>query len=583
MKKLFTSLTLVLVVLSLFVGCGGGNSSTNKNYTKNTYEDGRLYNAFTLATSLTVAFDGYVNWHSSQIVPFGTGTSSNSPRFVNAENDRLLEVMRSSNPVTGADEYQQAYLDWVKLMNDELPLIPLYANDYHDLYNAKVQNFNTGPMWGWAWAIVEASGVDTFVAGNTSFNGEFLQGWGNSAYDENIRRLVTGGGLLTYGYEGEMAENYMVESMTVSEDQTTWNFKLKEGIVFSDGEELTTADVLFTYLFYSDPSFLASGGSAAYTAGPEQIEGYDDYVASCESGECDVAAFTGINVISDYEIEFTVPNPIYTTWTTVFSPYIMAEHYYAPDGVIDAEMVKNQLISKPLGSGPYKLVEYLEGQYVKLEINEYFPGNINGYQPTIQTVIAKVVPTETDIEQLIAGEVDLLAGMTQADRIDAAKATDGLTYNNYVRHGYGHLSFHTDLGPSQYKEFRQAVAYALDRAGFCEDFSGEYALVIDGPYSTNYWMISDEWAEENLTHYDYNPEKAKEILEANGWELNSEGIYEKDGWKAIVSIAAGSQDWADSLNLVTNKSVEESGIYFDVQSIDFAVLLEHYYGSYKGS
>lgn len=580
MKKLFTSLMVVLLALSLLTGCGGGS----KTKPSNKYEDGRLYNAFTLATTLTPAFDGYANWHSDMINPYGTGNSSNSARFVNAKNDELLLKMRNANPITGKDEYQAAYLEWVKLMNEELPLLPLYANDYHDLYNANVKNFKTGPMWDWTRAIVEATGVDTFAAGNTSFNGEFLSGWGNSAYDNNIRKLVFGGGLLDISYGGEMMPNFMVETLTVNDDQTVWNFKLKKGVKWHDGEELTAQDVRFTYLWKLHPTFTEAGGSTSYQTASMTIDGAQAYIDSCNAeGVCDPDAFTGIKIVNDYEIEFHIGTPIYTTWTTVFNEnYVVPEHYYAPDGKIDVNAIKN-LVSKPLGAGPYKFIEYLEGQYVKLEVNKDYPGNVHGIKPTIGTIIVKVVPEETEVEQLISGDIDLLAGQVQATNIDAAKAEKHLTFNNYVRHGYGHMTFHTDIGPTQYTEFRQAVAYAIDRQKFSEDFLGKYGVVTQGPYSTNYWMIDEAWVEKNLINYTYDPAKAKSLLEDNGWTMGKDGVYEKDGIKAVVSVAAGTQDWADSLNIVTNKSVEETGIYFDVNPIDFAVLLEHYYGTFKGN
>ncbi len=580
MKKILV-LCLSLLLATGLVGCDKKAPVTEGDTATTTLPDGRIYNGFAMATSLTPQFDGYSNWHSDMIQPFGEGTSSNGARFVNEKNDELLMEMRNANPLTGKDAYQAAYLEWVTLMNEELPVIPLYANDYHDLYNAKLEGFETTPLWQWPEAIVSATGLETFVAGNTSFSGEFYEGWGNSAYDNNIRKLVFGGtGLMSVTNTGDLDKNFFVDEYSTSEDMKTWNFKLKEGIKFSDGVELTANDVAFTYYFYSDPTFASASGSDAYV--PINLVGQDAYTASCEAGACDTAAFTGVNVINDYEIEFTVNEALFTTASTDFSRYIIPAHYNSVDGVINVEDVKANLISKPIGAGPYKITEYVEGQFVRLAINEYFTGDIHGDVPTIENVIVQVVPDETSIDMLIAGEIDLLAGMVQEDVIDAAKADSNLTFNNYPRHGYGHITFQTDEGITRHTAIRQAIGYALDRETFVGLFLGSYGSVTQGPYSTNYWMIDDAWVEENLTNYSYDPAKVSEILEADGWVKGTDGVYAKDGERASVNIACGSTDWTDPLNIITANSIEETGIEFKFNSIDFAVLQDHYYGIYKG-
>lgn len=583
MKKLLVLALSSFLVLGL-AGCSKDAPATSDDpaNTPGT-TGGRLYHGFTLATSLNPEFDAYGNWHSDNLHEYGAASSSNVSRYVSEKNDELINTMRFANPATeeGKAEYQAAYLEWVQLMNVEMPLIPLYANDYHDLYNAKVQNFETNPLWQWPEAIVEATGVDVFVAGNTSFEGEFIEGWKNSAYDNNVRKLINGGtGLFTVTKDGEMDKNYMVESYTSSDDLKTWNFKLKQGIKFSDGEELTAHDVAFTYYFFADPSFDKAKGSSAYY--PLNVEGFDAYKASCAAGACDKAAFTGINVINDYEIEFKLTDATFTVRSENFTKFILAEHQLAPEGKIDVEWAKNNFMTSAIGAGPYKVTEWRQGEYVKLEKNEHFLGDVAGNVPSIQTVIVRIVPTETDIDILVAGEIDLLAGMVQEGKIDQAKADPNLTFNNYPRHGYGHLTWHCDFGPVAHTEVRQALAFAIDCQAFIESFLGKYGTVVQGPYSTNFWMIDDAWIAENLVDYKYDAAKVKEILEAAGWAKGDDGIYAKDGEKLVINVGCGDQNWVDSLNLVTNKSVEELGIQFKFNVVDFAVLLEHYYGTFKG-
>ncbi len=488
-----------------------------------------------------------------------------------------------------------------------------------------------------------ASSSRTFIAGNTTFAGEFLSGWGNSSYDNNVRKLVDGNeGFFTPNAENELVLAHYLESYTTekianpnydpeyqtkvealtaesltheatvaeltpaegeestdqaaldaasaevtriadeiasmkdtkSEEYEVWTFTLKDDIKFSDGEPFTTADVAFTYFMYSDPTFTQAKGSGS--AQPDFLAGFDAYSDSAKAGTPD-KSLLGIEVIDDYNISFTVAEPTFTV-KTEFAYYMYAEHQMAPDGVIDVNVIKNDFMSSPIGVGPYKITEWNPGSDVKLTVNEYYTGNINGVVPSVENIVVQMVPNETDIDMLLAGEIDMLAGQIQAEYIDSAKADPALTYNNYARHGFGHLTWHTDFGATAYPEMRLAIAYAFDKETFVDFMTGDYGSSLAAPYSPHFWMIDDAWISENIDPLAYDPAKARSILEEAGWELNADGIYEKDGVVAEIRIACGGEPWPDYLNNTLAHSVEESGIKFIVDTVDFAVLLDHYYG-----
>lgn len=423
-----------------------------------------------------------------------------------------------------------------------------------------------------------------------SFGGDFIYGWGTSSYDAYVRRFVYGHyGLMGVNQEGEMVKNFMVDSYERSEDGLEWTFNLAD-VQYSDGSYLSAEDVLFTYKFYLDDSYVKAGGSGA-TARIINIEGAQEYADSCNAGACDASLLTGIEVIDEKTIKFTLTESYYATWYTTFAyTPILSEAYFTqwdgavdPDGSINIEVVKANAMQKPFGLGPYKMEEYVEGQYVKLSRNEYFKEDQVGQTPHIETIIMMITADEVELDQLLAGDIDILSGEIDAEKINPVKEADGFEANGYPRHGYGILDWHCDFGVTQYSEVRQALAYALDRDTFAEIFMGEYGTVVDGPYSTVYWMIDDEWVEENLTHYTYDPEKVAEILEGAGWAKGSDGIYAKDGEKMILNVAAGTQTWVDDLNLITAKSVEECGIQFNFVLLDFSVLMTHLQGNYSGT
>ena len=258
MKNTFKKVAVLLALSLVLVACGGGGKDTDtptkdtSSIGLTTQDNGRKYHAFALASSFTNAPSFYA-YHSRYLEPWGEGkTSNNTARYATDAQDELLTFMRFANPATDALVYKEKYLEFVKTWNEELPQLPMYANEYHDLYNGNnLQNFNTGPLWQWRESIVEATSPnDTVTIGVASeWNGDFIIGWTNSAYDEDVRTLVFGSGLLVGDEGGKMTKNYMVDNFEVSEDQTKWTFKLKDGLKWSDGEPMTAKDVLHTNLF----------------------------------------------------------------------------------------------------------------------------------------------------------------------------------------------------------------------------------------------------------------------------------------------------------------------------------------------
>ncbi len=581
MKKRLSALLSILLVLGLVVGC-----TPKAPATKGTY------NAFALAAGLGAVFDGEADYHSKNIRPFGEGVSTNTSRYSNPENDRLIEEMRKQNPNTaeGVAEYQRLFREWVKLMNDELPLVPMYSNEYYDGYNSdKLTSFVTKTMFGWQQAILKATvadGVESITVGTPEYNGEFIQGWGNSSYDAAIRDLVAES-MLTTNEEGEMVWGGMLENLVVSDDQKEWTFTLKDGLKFSDGAPLTTNDVLFTFLFYSDPTLVEAEGSPAYH--PEELGGFAEYHEAAKDGNRDVSLFTGIEVVDDHVIKFTVPEPIFGTWSKLFTYHILPAHLYAPDGLdkIDVKTVVATYLNNPVGSGAYKLVDYVHNEFVTLELNDLYVGDFDGDKPVVPRIIGKVVSSDTDHEQLIAGDIDILPGLIEWEKIQAIDATDGRAVNGYPRHGYGYVAFHTDYGVGSFKEIRQAFAWYMDRDAFGQAMIGPNATLVHGPYSLTYWMIDEAFEDAELVQYQKDPAKARAVLEAAGWVQGDDGIYAKNDLyrneiKAVITVGVGNNAWKNNLDLLLADSVAEAGFQVNIEVVDFNVLLDHFYGAFKG-
>ena len=201
-----------------------------------------------------------------------------------------------------------------------------------------------------------------------------------------------------------------------------------------------------------------------------------------------------------------------------------------------------------LSCGPYTLQSYDKtANEAILVINDNYKGDYQGQKPNIEKIVYKKVVTETMLDALKTGEVDLLTALAEGDEIKTALAlvdNGGFNFTKYERNGYGKIMFQCDGGPTQFQAVRQAVAYLLDREEFATTFTGGYGSVVHGPYSTAQWMYQDseEFFNDNLNNYSYDPAKAVEVLEADGWTLNADGTeYSGTGvrYKEVTAEEAG--------------------------------------------
>lgn len=430
------------------------------------------------------------------------------------------------------------------------------------------------------------------VVGSADFTGDFYNGWGNSSYDVNIRTLVWGFGLMTNNSKGEVVDSLLVASKTISPDLKEWKFKLIDGVTFHNGEKLTASDVKFTYDFYMNSEALKA------TGGTSSLHQYVDSVVA------DEAANT---------VTFRLKSVIYTTDASVFmNQYILPEETITKGAQAAGQTVQAYVkanVSKPIGYGAYQFVEYKPSEYVKLVA---FPG-YKGKAPAIKEVIVKHVPSETELDQLLQGEVDLLFQQVEEAKINPAKADPKIATNNYFRHGGGTIVLHTDYEAFALTEVRQAFAYVLNRPKIIELFLGQYGLASQGPYSKNMWMMyddnemnllgtaADSRFEKSLINYDIldaqgkfdeaaNIAKANELLTAAAAKTTGEyanltgSVAGGFLWKGKpLEIKVTFTDfWSDTYNLTFPKSyLDKLSFKITLQGLDWPIMYGHWIGDTK--
>ena len=475
---------------------------------------------------------------------------------------------------TEDDVYNAWYKLYIVRWNYLVAEIPLYANEYYDLYNAKIQNFVTSPYWGPADAIISANikpgNSNSVILGSiTELSGTFRNAsWGKSSpgsSDLDIQNLITGYATLmtdiTGTYKYNMSALAAEPTVTENEDGSkTYTITIKEGLKFSDGSEITAKNYIAGILVNSTEIGVAAGGTGAaglYYAGYNAFKAYTGTASKGAS-----RYFDGVKLLDDYSFSVTVTSDYaqyYYGYTYAgFSPDPLALYLGDNDIIVDettkscglsdgfyakvtkdgaetyamVDVIKSNLkwnSGLPF-SGPYVVSNYDESSLIAtLTINPNYTGDVRG-NASIDTITYIKVETETQMDKFTKGEVDVIAGITGGNETKAALAIVAANpgkyaETHYARAGYGKIGFRGDFGAAGDVAVRQAIMHTLNRPEFAQAFTGGYGKVVHGPYYEGFgaFIANKESFSELLNPYAYSVDDAVAVLEEAGWIYNAEG------------------------------------------------------------
>ena len=399
--------------------------------------------------------------------------------------------------------------------------------------------------------------------GVTEISGNFNPAYYSSSYDGYVVDL-TFQTLMNRDIDGEWVME-AADDWEVSEDGTQITFFMNEDNYFSDGEQVTAHDVVWSYKLLSDPSYTGRYGSIA-----DGLEGYAEYA----DGETE--DFPGVVAEDDFTVVFTFREPLRTNIVnTTF--HIMPEHYYGENMTHGDTEGVTELSSEPIGSGPYTLVDFAPEEYVYLERNENY---LFEDQFLVEEILIQATEMTTEMDDLLTGTVDLLAGQINPDNIRDAEAADNIQLNEYPRSGYGYVKTNNEFGPTTEKEVRQALYYSFNLEEFVDEYFEGYASTQYHPYSQESWAVTDEWV-DSIASYDFDMDRAAEILDEAGWEVGDSGYREKDGEVMTLYILTmpdhdiletlvpmWERDWGNGLNIDLNIAQQEFNSILDTVIYD---------------
>ncbi|WP_414564700.1 MULTISPECIES: ABC transporter substrate-binding protein [unclassified Anabaena] len=356
-----------------------------------------------------------------------------------------------------------------------------------------------------------------------------------SSESPNIFSLTYEGLTTQNPITGEV-EPVLAESWKITDNRLGFVFTLREGLKWSDGKPLTVDDVIFTY----NDIYLN-----------EEIP--TDTRDILRIGES--RALPQVRKIDNRRVEFTTPEPfapfLGTLGLPILPAHALAKFVKTKDQEGKPIFLSQWGVDTPpdqiIVNGPYKVERYDTSQRIVFQRNPYYwrKGPQGDAQPYIERVVWQIVEsTDTALLQFRSGGLDSVGVTPDYFSLLKRQEKQGnfTIYNGGPATGTSFVLFNLNKGKRDGKplvdpiksrwfntvEFRQAVAYAIDRQTMINNTFRGLGQTQNSPISVQspFYLAP----EEGLKVYDYNPEKAKELLKKAGFKYNAQGqLLDADG------------------------------------------------------
>ena len=305
----------------------------------------------------------------------------------------------------------------------------------------------------------------------------------------------------TNEYKGQLATSW-----TWTDDKTL-ELELRRGVKFHNGAEFDADDVVYTLNFVSKPE------NKVVTR--QNV----DWIARAEK-------------LDKYKVRIVASRPFPAAIEYLAGPVVIHPHdYYSKVG-------PKGMNEKPVGSGPYRVVEHAIGKFIRLERNpDYFKDSPKP-QPKINKVEIRFIPdAQTRVAEMLAGGLDFIMSVAP-DQAQQLRAVPHLQVNSGETMRYVFLQFNstetTPLPAFRDIRVRRAVIHAIDREAMVKSIVGEGARVLHTVCFPSQFGCTDEGA----PRYSYDVAKAKQLLaEAgfpNGFEFDLYAYRERNQTEAMI-------------------------------------------------
>lgn len=376
-------------------------------------------------------------------------------------------------------------------------------------------------------------GNDVHVA--LSANPQSLSLVGNTDLASSQIASIISDGLVAYDAHGRYVP-MVARAWELSPDGKTLTFQLRDGVLWHDGQRVTSHDVVYTVNKVREPATMSRSWASAFSS-VESIDTPDD-----------------LTLVVHYK----------TAYADALEPWrvpLIPEHVAAKD----ANFLQGEFARHPVGCGPFQFVSHDPGQSLVLgAFDRYWNG-----RPAMDHIVFKISPRErTSYESLLLGQLDMLAVTPDLWReSQTASAAKRLSRFIYYRLTAWKVDWNED-GSTPYfrdKRVRRAMLLALDRVRFAESVAAGLAR----PGASSF-PPETPWSDPSIVPIPYDRTESARLLDEAGWKIPAGGgLRSKDGvpFEFTLIYPAGAQEIADRIAAWMQQSLSEVGVGMKVEKI----------------
>lgn len=352
------------------------------------------------------------------------------------------------------------------------------------------------------------------------------------------------------------AEIPTIDNGGISADNTTVTWKLKEGVLWSDGEFFTAEDVVFTYDFITTPE--VGSTSTEFYGEVESVEAVDELTV---------------------KVTFKQPTPAPMNPFVGGSGMILPEHVFADYLGADARSAPGN--TSPVGTNAFQVKEFKPGDTIVYEPNPNFRGEapaftaveMKGGGDAVSAARAVLQTGEADYAWNVQAEPAVLNGLAAGGRGDMSYVPKPLMERIYINFSDPNKEVNGEKSqkdtPHPFlseKPVREAISLAIDRETITNQLYGEA-----GEVATNFLVSPNKYASPN-TDYEFDLEKAATLLDAAGWEdTNGDGVRDKNGVELNILFTSSVNPVRQKTQEIIKQSLESIGMSVELKSVEAGV------------
>jgi len=295
----------------------------------------------------------------------------------------------------------------------------------------------------------------------------------------------------------------------VSADGLTLKYKLRHGIKWHDGAELTCRDMRFTWQVMMNPK-----NNVTTTEGWKDIRDVD-----CRD------PYVAVVHLKRVYAPF-----LQQLWSYNGNGPIMPEHLLGKLNDDKGSLNTAPYNSAPIGSGPYKFVSWTRGSEVRLAANpDYFLG-----KPKIGEIVYKIIPDQNTLAtQVQTHEIDVAWNMRAAS-YETVRHTPGVTTITPVIYTFDHIDFNLRRPIFADVRVRRALTYAIDRPTLLAKLRYNLGELSDSFLDPTLYPFAQT---KHLVRYPYDVARARALLDEAGWHVGADGVRVKNGQRLAFQLS----------------------------------------------